>query len=265
MHPLPAQLRSLLPHSCPVPSALFCLQAQVHSKGLKLGIYSDVGNKTCAGFPGSYNHYDLDAQTFASWGVDLLKFDGCNSGTLELLAEGRCGFKAALCHRVEYSAGSSNARPRVGSRELLFPEPTHLRDLLTKASTGLCAQGQGSKCCWPKCLSPVQPPGAFIGVHSLKKQLSHTRDLIMPITETPTVYSGGSLCRLLPQLLMQQRLCLSAVPLLESSKHFTHLTLNPFGEAMSTWISLRLEQLVSAVKREVIMAFNRKKMKGILA
>lgn len=92
--PLPPALR--LPH----PQFSFCLQAQVHSKGLKLGIYSDVGNKTCAGFPGSYNHYDLDAQTFASWGVDLLKFDGCNSGTLELLAEGRCGRKAALCHRV---------------------------------------------------------------------------------------------------------------------------------------------------------------------
>ncbi|NXT86210.1 AGAL galactosidase, partial [Zapornia atra] len=68
----------------------------VHSKGLKLGIYSDVGNKTCAGFPGSYNHYDLDAQTFASWGVDLLKFDGCNSGTLELLAEGYRHMSLAL-------------------------------------------------------------------------------------------------------------------------------------------------------------------------
>lgn len=62
----------------------------MHARGLKLGIYSDVGNQTCAGFPGSYGHYELDAQTFASWGVDLLKFDGCNSGSLELLAEGRC-------------------------------------------------------------------------------------------------------------------------------------------------------------------------------
>ncbi|KFV07654.1 Alpha-galactosidase A, partial [Pterocles gutturalis] len=72
------------------------LSAQVHAKKLKLGIYSDVGNKTCAGFPGSYNHYDLDAQTFASWGVDLLKFDGCNTGTLELLAEGYRHMSLAL-------------------------------------------------------------------------------------------------------------------------------------------------------------------------
>lgn len=80
----------------PHPRVCFFLHTQVHSKGLKLGIYSDVGNKTCAGFPGSYNHYDLDAQTFASWGVDLLKFDGCNSDSLDLLAEGRHGLNTAL-------------------------------------------------------------------------------------------------------------------------------------------------------------------------
>ncbi|KFP11347.1 Alpha-galactosidase A, partial [Egretta garzetta] len=78
------------------PSGILKLANYVHSKGLKLGIYSDVGNKTCAGFPGSYNHYDLDAQTFASWGVDLLKFDGCNSDTLELLAEGYRRMSLAL-------------------------------------------------------------------------------------------------------------------------------------------------------------------------
>ena len=70
------------------------LVIQVHSKGLKLGIYADVGNKTCAGFPGSYGYYELDAETFAGWGVDLLKFDGCNFGTLELLAEGLCACNA---------------------------------------------------------------------------------------------------------------------------------------------------------------------------
>ena len=52
---------------------------QVHSKGLKLGIYEDFGTKTCAGFPGSEFYLKLDAQTFAEWGIDLLKFDTCNS------------------------------------------------------------------------------------------------------------------------------------------------------------------------------------------
>jgi alpha-galactosidase len=50
----------------------------VHSKGLKFGIYSDRGTSTCAGRPGSYGHETQDAQTYASWGVDYLKYDNCN-------------------------------------------------------------------------------------------------------------------------------------------------------------------------------------------
>ena len=53
--------------------------SQMHSKGLKLGIYEDIGTKTCAGYPGSEGHFEIDAQTFADWGVDMVKFDGCNS------------------------------------------------------------------------------------------------------------------------------------------------------------------------------------------
>ena len=51
----------------------------MHDRGLKLGVYGDVGTKTCAGFPGSQDHMQTDAQTFADWGVDVLKFDGCNA------------------------------------------------------------------------------------------------------------------------------------------------------------------------------------------
>ncbi|HTJ30263.1 MAG TPA: glycoside hydrolase family 27 protein [Acidobacteriaceae bacterium] len=49
----------------------------VHSKGLKFGIYSSPGPKTCAGFEGSYGHEEQDAQTYAGWGVDFLKYDLC--------------------------------------------------------------------------------------------------------------------------------------------------------------------------------------------
>ncbi len=52
----------------------------VHSKGLKLGIYSSPGPKTCAGYEGSYGHESQDAQTYASWGVDYLKYDLCSFG-----------------------------------------------------------------------------------------------------------------------------------------------------------------------------------------
>ncbi len=50
----------------------------VHAKGLKLGIYSSAGVKTCAGYPASLDHEAADAKKFAEWGVDYLKYDNCN-------------------------------------------------------------------------------------------------------------------------------------------------------------------------------------------
>ena len=49
----------------------------VHSKGLKFGMYSCAGYLTCAGYPASYDYEWIDAQTFAEWGVDFLKYDFC--------------------------------------------------------------------------------------------------------------------------------------------------------------------------------------------
>jgi alpha-galactosidase len=49
----------------------------VHEKGLKLGLYSDRGTATCGSFAASGGHEKLDAQTFAEWGVDYLKYDSC--------------------------------------------------------------------------------------------------------------------------------------------------------------------------------------------
>lgn len=54
----------------------------VHSKGLKLGIYSSPGPRTCAGFEGSYQHEELDAKTWAEWGIDYLKYDWCSYGEI---------------------------------------------------------------------------------------------------------------------------------------------------------------------------------------
>ena len=52
----------------------------VHGKGLKLGIYSSPGPKTCAGYEGSFQHEEQDAKTFAAWGIDYLKYDWCSAG-----------------------------------------------------------------------------------------------------------------------------------------------------------------------------------------
>jgi alpha-galactosidase len=50
----------------------------IHSKGLKIGIYSSPGPETCGGFQGSYQHEAQDAATFARWGIDFLKYDWCS-------------------------------------------------------------------------------------------------------------------------------------------------------------------------------------------
>jgi alpha-galactosidase len=60
------------------PSGIKALADYVHARGLKLGIYSDVGAQTCAGRPGSRDHELQDAKSYASWGVDYLKYDWCN-------------------------------------------------------------------------------------------------------------------------------------------------------------------------------------------
>ena len=51
----------------------------IHSKGLMFGLYSDAGSETCAGRPGSLNYEKQDAETYASWKVDYLKYDNCNN------------------------------------------------------------------------------------------------------------------------------------------------------------------------------------------
>jgi alpha-galactosidase len=49
----------------------------IHSRGLKFGIYSSPGSKTCGGYPGSLDHETQDAKMYASWGIDFLKYDLC--------------------------------------------------------------------------------------------------------------------------------------------------------------------------------------------
>ena len=54
----------------------------VHGKGLKIGIYSSPGPRTCAGYDGSYGYEEQDSQTYAAWGIDYLKYDWCSAGKL---------------------------------------------------------------------------------------------------------------------------------------------------------------------------------------
>ncbi|TQD99858.1 hypothetical protein C1H46_014596 [Malus baccata] len=72
--------RNLVPKKSTFPSGIKALADYVHSKGLKLGIYSDAGYFTCSKtMPGSLGHEEQDAKTFAAWGIDYLKYDNCNN------------------------------------------------------------------------------------------------------------------------------------------------------------------------------------------
>ncbi|KAI8914385.1 glycoside hydrolase [Gorgonomyces haynaldii] len=74
----------LHPHKERFPHGMKQLTDEIHALGLKAGIYSSAGSKTCAGFPGSLDYEDIDAKMYAAWGFDYLKYDNCYS-------EGRFG------------------------------------------------------------------------------------------------------------------------------------------------------------------------------
>ena len=67
----------IIPFKDKFPNGLKPVADYIHSLGLKFGVYSDTGNHTCEGYPGSWGHEKLDAQTYAEWGVDYLKYDYC--------------------------------------------------------------------------------------------------------------------------------------------------------------------------------------------
>jgi alpha-galactosidase len=72
---------NLVPDPEKFPSGLKALGDYLHKKGFKFGIHNCAGTKTCAGYPGGRGHEYQDARSYASWGVDYLKYDWCEHGT----------------------------------------------------------------------------------------------------------------------------------------------------------------------------------------
>jgi alpha-galactosidase len=89
------------------PHGIAWLADQVHALGLRFGLYTAIGNRTCQSLPGSWGHYDRDARDFASWGVDFVKVDDCRGlppeTTLDALTE----------HFREFGACLKRYNPRV--------------------------------------------------------------------------------------------------------------------------------------------------------
>jgi len=81
----------------------------IHSLGLKFGIYSSPGPKTCAGYEGSYGHEQQDADTYAGWGVDFLKYDWCSASKVYQPDQMQAAY------RKMYEAIRSTGRPMVFS------------------------------------------------------------------------------------------------------------------------------------------------------
>jgi len=92
----------------------------MHAKGVKFGTYSDEGTQTCMGYPGTKGYEDVDAQTFAEWGVDYLKLDGCHND-MQSYATGYPAVGTALqatgrdivysCSWAAYLGGDETGKP----------------------------------------------------------------------------------------------------------------------------------------------------------
>jgi alpha-galactosidase len=87
------------------PNGIKALSDQLHNMGLKFGIYSSAGLYTCGGRFGSLGYEDIDARTYASWGVDYLKYDNCYN-------EGRAGTPMVSFERYNNMSMALNATGR---------------------------------------------------------------------------------------------------------------------------------------------------------
>jgi alpha-galactosidase len=95
------------------------LADRAHKLGLKFGLYSDAGYKTCAGRPGSLGYEENDAHTYASWNVDYLKYDNCNTDgsspkirypVMTKVGSPIKGFKLFFAHAIRPQALNSSGR-----------------------------------------------------------------------------------------------------------------------------------------------------------
>lgn len=132
------------------PNGIPYIARQVHSLGLKLGIYESAGTATCAGRAGSYGHYTQDADTFASWGVDFVKLDFCHLPS---------GANPSTLFN-QFGAALSKADPRiVYSQEL----PVHAGSApASSAFTSLIAASHAISNMWR--IAPDEKPAVAAGV-----------------------------------------------------------------------------------------------------
>ncbi len=148
---------NLRAHPTRFPSGMKALGDYIHSKGLKFGIYQAPREKTCAQFfgepgaTGALGREQQDANTFASWGVDFLKYDWCsNTGTLpeQVTAFTTMGDALRRTGRpIVYSINSNSAHPNTGTQfnwgtvANMWRTTEDITDKWTSGCTGDCFMG----------------------------------------------------------------------------------------------------------------------------
>lgn len=108
------------------PHGMKALGDYMHAKNVQYALYTAESTETCAGYPASLNYETLDAQTFASWGVDYLKVDGC--GSLKDYPKGYKDMGAALAATGRNITYSCSWPAYIGSDEKVKPFTTFIAD-----------------------------------------------------------------------------------------------------------------------------------------
>lgn len=96
---------SIIVDTTKFPDGMAAVADDVHALGLKFGMYSDAGRYTCGSYEGSLGHETVDAQTFAAWGVDYLKYDNCYN-------QGEAGTQSLSRNRYNVMSEALNATGR---------------------------------------------------------------------------------------------------------------------------------------------------------
>ena len=126
----------------------------VHSKGLKIGIYSGPGPKTCGGFEGSLGHEAQDAQLYASWGIDYLKYDMC-SFIPEVMEKQAPNDKAAQMHIMYDAYAKMDKALKATGRPIVFSLCQYGWDATSRPTGTASTPSSASRPAWKNMQAPA--------------------------------------------------------------------------------------------------------------
>lgn len=118
------------------PSGIKALAEYVNERGLKLGIYSSNGTRTCENFPASLGHEAVDADTFAEWGVEYFKYDFCNNVPIPADAPKIYSMSVGVAGKGDFALYTAEQASLTGNARVMYEEGEKKRPYIT----GLCSR-----------------------------------------------------------------------------------------------------------------------------